>query len=227
MKLAAAIKDIPMPKRVACLPRDARGFPVPWFVTWFLHGKRSAPGIGEPDFRIADTTRKFAAIRKGLCWICGERLGKHLAFCIGPMCAINRVSSEPPAHLDCAIYSAKACPFLSKPAMRRNEKVLPNEWMAPAGHMIARNPGVALIWVTPSAVIETGHEGGTGLLYRLGDPSQLLWFAEGRPATRDEVFASIESGLPSLQALCDNDDDHKALADHVAKAMPLINASLT
>jgi hypothetical protein len=35
-------------------------------------------------------------------------------------------------------------------------------------------------------------------LFSLGEPAEVLWFAQGRPATRAEVMASIESGYPSL-----------------------------
>ena len=38
------------------------------------------------------------------------------------------------------------------------------------------------------------------VLVRVGDPTETLWYAKGRPATRDEVDASIESGLPLLRA---------------------------
>jgi hypothetical protein len=35
----------------------------------------------------------------------------------------------------------------------------------------------------------------------MGEPSQVEWWAEGRPATREEVQRSIDSGLPALEAV--------------------------
>jgi hypothetical protein len=111
------------------------------------------------------------------------------------MCAINRVASEPPSHRECAEFDAKACPFLTRPKMRRNEKDLPDERCDPAGQHIPRNPGVALIWVTKSY---RPFDAGNGVLFEVGEPVETMWFAEGRGATRREVLDSITSGLPFL-----------------------------
>ena len=37
------------------------------------------------------------------------------------------------------------------------------------------------------------------MLFSLGDPEKVEYFAEGRPATRAEILASMESGLPILR----------------------------
>jgi len=111
-----------LPPRIARLARDRRGFPVPWFV---------ATIDGEPDFRVVDTPKLAVAIRQHRCWVCGEQLGVHLAFPIGPTCVANRVTAEPPVHRECAEFSARACPFLTKPRMRRNAQGLPEEFVAP------------------------------------------------------------------------------------------------
>lgn len=188
----------PKPKRIARLPRDHRGFPVPWFVQWYCDGQPSERGVGEPDFRVSIEEKIYRAHRQKLCWTCGEPLGVRLAFLIGPMCAVNRVISEPPSHFDCAEFSAKACPFLSQPRMRRNEKDLPEDRKSPAGFAFKRNPGCVCIWMTRSYSTFRPDMGAPGLLFRLGDPTAVYWLAEGRAATRAEVKASINSGLPSL-----------------------------
>lgn len=113
-----------IPDRIKRLPVDHRDFPVPWFVQWFDDGKPSDFGIGTADFRVIDARKIGVAIRERRCWVCGDRLGVHLAFLIGPMCAVNRVISEPPSHRECAEFSAQTCPFLSRPRMRRNEVAL-------------------------------------------------------------------------------------------------------
>lgn len=175
------------PDRIKALPTDHRGFPVPWFV---------ARIDGKPDFRVIGPGRIEAAVRGHRCWICGRRTGLYKAFVIGPMCAVNRVAPEPPSHRQCATFAAKACPFLALPKMRRNENGLPDEASAPAGVMIKRNPGVALVWVTTAYTVV---EAGEGLLFDVGEPASVHWYAEGREATRDEVVTSIRTGLPLLE----------------------------
>lgn len=181
----------PLPERIRKLPVDRRGYPVPWFVAWV---------DGEPEFRAADGQKYRRALHEHLCWTCGERLGTHLSFVIGPMCAVNRISAEPPSHHDCAVFSAIACPFLSRPHMRRREGGLPAEASDAPGMAILRNPGVALVWTTRAmGLVRAPRPDGTdGVLVRFGRPSRVECFAEGRPATRDEVVASITGGLPLL-----------------------------
>lgn len=178
------------PDRIAALPLDEKGRPVPWFVCWF---------DGKPDFRVMDAQKIGQAYSLKLCWICGQRLGKFKTFLIGPMCALNRVNSEPPSHRECAQFAACACPFLSTPQMHRRERDLPSEEVhKPAGISLDRNPGVSLLWTTlsfwPLAV-------PNGYLFRLGEPVELQWFKEGRIATRPEIMESIDSGLPILRQI--------------------------
>lgn len=218
----------PLPDRIKRLPIDARGFPVPWFVQWYADGKAGAPGIGEPDFRVADQRKLGIAVRLHRCWVCGEQMGKFKAFVIGPMCAINRTISEPPSHRECAIFSATACPFLSKPRMRRNEVELPPERVAPGGLSIDRNPGVACVWITLSYRVKRAHAGNPGVLFSLGEPTEVHWYAQGRKATRAEVMASIESGLPTLERVAAMQEGGlEALAEYRARAMPLLPVELS
>jgi hypothetical protein len=177
----------PPPPRIAALPVDERGYPIPCFVG---HNK------GVLDFRVANTDHIVACVRKNLCWVCGQKLFEEKVFVIGPMCAINRVSSEPPSHRECAVWSAQNCPFLTKPHMKRREDGMP-DWLennAP-GIPLARNPGVSLVWYTKRFdVIHVGR----GVLWKLGNPFRWEWFSEGRPAIREEVVRSIESGYHNL-----------------------------
>lgn len=182
--------DLPeMPPRIAALQVDpVRGYPVPWFVAWV---------DGKPEFRMADGTKMRRAIREKLCWVCGQKLDQNLAFLIGPMCAVNRISAEPPSHPKCAKFSVRACPFLSKPQMDRRENDLPPSGGC-AGIMIRRNPGVSLIWVTRSYSLV---KDGNGVLFRIGEPIALTAWREGRVATTDEIRESFDSGLPKLQEM--------------------------
>lgn len=176
------------PARIAKLPKDARGYHVPWFVAW--------PG-GVPDFRVIDGHKLPRAVFERLCWVCGEPLGRYLAFTIGPMCAVNRISAEPPSHRECAEYSAKVCPFLSNPKAVRRDTHKPEEAKDLPDNAIRRNPGVTLVWVTKGYTVLREPD---GMLFRLDDPVDTVWYCEGQPATREAVLASLASGLPILQA---------------------------
>lgn len=214
----------PLPAGVKRLPVDGRGYPVPWFVQWFLpDGTATDPGIGTPDFRIADGRKRRAAVRHRLCWICGESLGKNVAFVIGPMCAVNRIAGDPPSHVSCAQFSAIACPFLSRPTADRREARKPEGTSIP-GIGIMRNPGVALVWITAS--YKEVADGKGGFLLQLGAPLGLLWYAEGRQATRAEILASIDSGLPILRGVAKDDgpEAEAALDVQVTRALELVPA---
>ena len=180
----------PLPPSIARLPRD-RGYPVPWFVAWV---------DGRPDFRIIDSPKLTKAIKYGLCWVCGQPIIGRRAYLVGPMCAINRTSAEPPSHHRCATFSARACPFLTRPHARRRE-IRHVETTEAAGTMIRRNPGVVLVWVTSGTVQvrQLPPEYGGGVLFDIGAPTAVEWWAEGRPATRAEVEESIRTGLPLLE----------------------------
>lgn len=184
-----------IPFRMRHLPRDKHHHVVPWFVAWI---------DGQPDFRIIRENGIHQAIRDHTCWLCGKPMGRYTAFVIGPMCAVNRVTAEPGSHLDCALYAAQVCPFLANPRMQRRENGV-EDAIVPAGVSIRRNPGVALVWV--SRTWRTFPDGTGGVLIDVSQPESVHWFAEGRPATRAEVLASIDSGLPILREMCDQDDE--------------------
>ncbi len=205
-----------MPARMRGLPVDHRQFPVPWFVAW---------RDGEPIFPAMDPRKLKMAWEQNRCWVCGGELGRIKAFVIGPMCAVNRVSSEPPSHLECARFSAMNCPFLSKPNMGR----VPHDHYggdkdSPAGIMIDRNPGVTLVWQTLRA--QVFNDGNGKALFDIGKPHHVDWFREGRAATRKEVWDSITTGLPFLVEACKQDEDPAAAVAHLERclvaAMPLL-----
>lgn len=177
----------PLTDRLAKLP-IARGFPVPWFVAWIK---------GEPEFRAMDHDKFLKAVRKRLCWVCGQPLDHNATFVIGPMCAINRVSSEPPSHYECARWSARNCPFLTSRQLERREDETTPGMQSVGGMSIKRNPGVTLLWTTPSWKLFSDGRGG--VLHKLGDPVATEWFSHGRTATREEVLESVRTGLPALE----------------------------
>ena len=186
----------PLPPRLSGLPISPDGYPVPWFVAYVN---------GVPDFRCSDARKLVVAVSEDRCWMCGERNGAYKIFAIGPMCAVNRVTAEPPCHLECAEYAVRACPWLMSPRRRRREKDLPEEHDGCAGEMIKRNPGVTLLWATKKFKPFRAGGGGTGILFRLGDPVNLGWWCRGRTATREELVDAIESGMPILREVAASD----------------------
>jgi hypothetical protein len=187
-----------LPRRMQELPRDHVGRPVPWFV-WI-------DGNGKPDFRVVGPGKLESALRASRCWVCGYGFGggEDRAWLIGPMCAVNLVTAEPASHLECATWSARNCPFLATPNMVRRDRHMPEGAENPAGIMIRRNPGASVVWVTSYRGWKAVRE-GRGYLFRLGAARRALWFAEGREATRAEVLASIDSGLPILREMAEKD----------------------
>jgi hypothetical protein len=200
---------------MANLKISDEGYPVPWFVSW-IHGK--------PDFRAVDTEKLIIAMRHKKCFLCGKNLGVHMTFVIGPMCAVNRTSAEPPAHHSCALYSVQACPFLTQPRMRRNEKDMPIDATNPAGEMIKRNPGVSLLWTTKTYMTT---KLSNGILFKIGEPEKLEFWAEGKHATKKQVMDSVESGLPILQKMAIEEGPRamQQFQTMVIAAMKLINAN--
>jgi hypothetical protein len=217
-----------MPARIKRLWTDERGYPVPRFVEWLTNvgRERAAPGSkgASPDFRYADFEFRARAFRSGLCWLCGERLGTHRVFVIGPMCVINRTTMEPACHRDCAEFAAKACPFLVRPRMRRIGFDA-DEPHAVDGHMIKRNPGCVCLYETRAA--SAFDDGRGGWLIELGPPTRVDWWAEGRKATRAEIQASIDSGYPLLlePAMEEGQEAVDTLARLAAAAMTLLPAA--
>ena len=205
--------DLPMPTRMALLPRTPAGLPIPWFVAW--EGARY-------DFRVVDARKISPAVNRRLCWLCGQALGRMMCFVVGPMCVVNRVSSEPPMHRECAEYALRACPFLTQPSRERREGggLMPLE-PTMAGTAILRNPGVSALYVTRSYTVAKVPG---GVLFDMGPPEEVAWWSEGRAATRAEVERSIATGLPILEAEADRDGvaAHAALAAQVMTTMALL-----
>lgn len=173
-----------LPNSIRHLPRDKRGYPVPYF---------AAEIDGEPNFTVADPAKFKAALKENRCWICGGHLGRLKTFVLGPMCTVTRTTSEPPCHRECAEFAVKACPFLTKPLAKRSD-LEGVEHTNPGGIMITRNPGVSALWATREYEVFQAN----GVLIQVGEPIALSFWREGRPATRDEVFESIKSGAPAL-----------------------------
>jgi hypothetical protein len=195
--------ELPIP-RIASLPIQD-GWPVPFFVDTLPDGTF--------EFRASDRRKIVACVTKRLCWVCGQKLDLEGTFTIGPMCAINRTTAEPPSHAECAEWSVRNCPFLRNPNAERREPGVGKgmtKGVDPAGIMIKRNPKVILLWTCKGYRIY--KDGEDGVLFNVGPPIKTQWFTEGRPATRREVEESIATGIPLLlDAAMAHDDPRVAL----------------
>ena len=200
----------PLPPRIAALPRDRRGYPVPWFLA-----RRGE----DADFALADPEKVGVAHRRKLCWICGQQLGAFLCFPVGPMCTLNRISAEPPSHLQCAAFAAVACPFLVRPRMRRAPKQ--DGAVDPPGDFVDRNPGVVALWSTRSCGLMQVRGGA---LFELGDPTAVAWYKEGRAATLAEVSESIAAAMPQLREQAEKEGEWamQELLASVQALLPLL-----
>jgi hypothetical protein len=216
--------DLPdLPANMRHLPVDEdRGYPVPWFVYW---------ENGKPEFRVPKPNAREMAWGLGKCWVCGNTLPTTVpgdwrnlkpskwsqTFVIGPMCVVNRTTADPGCHKECAIYSATACPFLTKPQMVRRDNDLPEETTDTAGCMIRRNPGVICLWTSETSY--QFEDGMGGWLIRIGEPSEkTLWYCQGREANAAEISESIRTGLPILQGMASQEGlEASAELDRMAK----------
>jgi hypothetical protein len=98
-----------IPDRIARLPKDRRGYPIPWNVL--------RADDGTPFFTINDDSRAWRALREQLCPICGERLGRWKWFVGGPRSAFHEHGwyIDLPGHHDCITFALATCPYLSMP----------------------------------------------------------------------------------------------------------------
>lgn len=171
------------------LPKDRRGFPIPWFVS-------EKKENGEPDFVKIHPLKAYLAVLERRCWICGGLFGnrRNVTFVCGPLSVATRHVSEPPMHLECARFAVKTCPFMLHPNYRRSWTTMSD--MMP-GLAVDRNPAVSLLCTVSHFRVKMEN---TGPLYTLPAVMRLEAWREGRAATRDEYLTSLEEGRELVKA---------------------------
>ncbi|WP_346103431.1 hypothetical protein [Nonomuraea maheshkhaliensis] len=111
-----------MPEAIAALPRD-RGYPVPWVSCWangqfivrntphsgLVRRCGCTPGQGRALIGTPCADRQRRAMRQRLCGTCGRPLTSPMVF-IGER--DMPYSQEPALHVECAVFSLRACPHL-------------------------------------------------------------------------------------------------------------------
>lgn len=150
--------NLEIPKELAHLKIDKRGYPVPYFVSWV---------DGEPEFRFMDAHRVKMIIERKVCHICGLKLPKdYFYFISGPIGLQNRISSDAAMHKVCAEFSLRACPhlYLQKSERRENDEL---------GKIVGSNPSPVikgkpntLLLIKSDKWKQVKHDGQTYIQYR-------------------------------------------------------------
>ena len=100
------VEAVPIPPKMRMLPRDRRGYPVPWIVQRDLTSR--------PFFVMNDHAKVAACGRRKLCGICGQKLERDVWLIGGPGAAFHEQGAylDPPMHHACATYALLVCPYL-------------------------------------------------------------------------------------------------------------------
>lgn len=99
-----ALKSVVMPPNIEALPKDGRGYPIPYTVAYIG---------GKPDFTVVDPDKWKRALKFGLCGVCGKPNYGRKWFIGGPSCHVNRMFYDHPMHEECARYAIVVCPYLA------------------------------------------------------------------------------------------------------------------
>jgi hypothetical protein len=103
------MKAVRIPRRMASLPRDPRGYPIP-VIVW-------RDPEGRPHFTINSEAQRAFSVIDGTCSICGQPLLLERWFVGGPVSAFdpNGAYADPPMHRECLHYALRVCPYLAAP----------------------------------------------------------------------------------------------------------------
>lgn len=118
----------PMPEAIAALPRDTRGYPIPYVADWtsrselliITHPQLGSVadcscriGHGEPILGEPCLKRARECAKDRLCSTCGRTLAWNMVMA-WPSAAddVAPLFTEPANHSDCLAWALRACPFL-------------------------------------------------------------------------------------------------------------------
>lgn len=143
MKAWRDLSQVPMPDSIAALPRDERGYPIPFNVVVDANGK--------PDFRIIDENKAATAMLTGRCALCGGDLIGNAAFVGGPRSINAHLFADGPMHPECAEYAVQVCPMIAAPKFSYTEKTAPDGYeIANIREVSTQRPEVFGIGITGS-----------------------------------------------------------------------------
>lgn len=179
------------PTAIKQLPRDDRGYPIPFFVATQPDGTR--------DLRFASGEKQVACVRGRLCWVCGKRLRTIVAFVGGPMSLVNERFCDVACHPTCAEFSARNCPHLNRSSAKYRENDVPKDAASFSGAN-KQHPGVVgVIYCTGyESKIERVGDGAGYVVWPRGI-TRIAWYFEGeivdpeKAATLWKPPAEVES----------------------------------
>lgn len=161
-----------IPQTIQSLPRDKRGYPIPWFVP--------DDAAKESDLRFACPRKRSFAYTKRLCWVCGQKLDRLSVFIGGPFSAWNRRFSDWCMHPQCAEFSLACCPFLNGDMVKRAQKIDRPSFVG-AGHIDDRPP-LAGFYATSLPVTMYPDK-----LFHPGGPRYVWWYRDGVKISNQEA----------------------------------------
>lgn len=172
-------QSIPVPPRLSRRPKDERGYPIPALV--FIDD------AGKPDFRITDHAKWLRACAQRTCALCGEPMGRHLAFVGGPLSHRNRVFTDLPMHKDCAEYALQVCPFLAAPRFRYAEEVALNSsaTLVTSSHVSGDRPEFFVLGTTKDFVPMRLPDGT--LVVQAAPWETVQWWKHGAPCEPPDI----------------------------------------
>jgi hypothetical protein len=195
-----------LPQRIAKLPRDHRGYPVPSFVRWIN---------GKPDFVETNPDHWQRCVQHRVCWICGDPCKGLLSFVCGPSAAFTGMTTEPAAHAECAMFALRTCPFIMFPNRRRDLERHDTAEQGLSVRTSRHNPGVWLLWVAKRFAV---RRIGNSAVIAPGKPRGFAWMREGRDATRSEVIDALRVSATQHASV-----NRVTVEDTIARAAPFIN----
>lgn len=123
--------------------------PIPFTIYWGEYPN------GRPDFKHIDPERVRKCLDSRLCGICGAPYGRNseIAYIGGHESQITDATCffiDPPMHVECALFSVRACPFIVRRKQRSAEEtpahVAPDSgrYSVWVGKHVIRNPEMSL-----------------------------------------------------------------------------------
>lgn len=106
-------KNVEMPDRIKALPKDQRGYPIPFVVL------RDDDDM--PNFQLDSARRISQCMVNVACGVCGQPLENEIWFLGNYLRALSPSGFyiDSPLHKQCGTYALKVCPFLAAPSYNK------------------------------------------------------------------------------------------------------------
>jgi hypothetical protein len=120
------VETVEVPPKMRLLPRDRRGYPIPFIVQRDLTGRAF--------FVINDSEVVSKAARQKLCGVCGQKLERDIWLVGGPGGAFHEAGAfiDGPMHKACATYALRVCPYIAGRYSKRVDEALAKHGKWPA-----------------------------------------------------------------------------------------------